>query len=69
MPDGNQNYTICRLYFNDLDNLAVAFFDSMMKNKQGGRIEEKIAISKVSEIYDYREKLLKTVRVYLKEMK
>ena len=65
--DDNQNYTICRLYFNDLDNLAVAFFDSMQKAKSGSRIEEKIAISKVSEIYDYREKLLKTVRVYLKK--
>ena len=67
--DDNQNYTICRLYFNDLDNLAVAFFDSMQKAKSGSRIEEKIAISKVSEIYDYREKLLKTVRVYLKKKK
>ena len=35
------------------------------KTKKGGRIEEKIAISKVSEIYDYREKLLKTVEAYL----
>ena len=67
--DDNQNYTICRLYFNDLDNLAVAFFDSMEKAKNGSRIGEKIAISKVSEIYDYREKLLKTVRVYLKKKK
>lgn len=67
--DDNQNYTICRLYFNDLDNLAVAFFDSMQKTKKSGRIEEKIAISKVSEIYDYKDKLLKTVRVYLKEKK
>ncbi len=67
--DDNHNYPICRLYFNDLDNLAVAFFDSMQKTKKSGRIEEKIAISKVSKIYDYREKLLKTVRVYLKGKK
>ena len=65
--DDNHNYPICRLYFNDLDNLAVAFFDSMQKAKNGSRIGEKIAISKVSGIYDYREKLLKTVMVYLKE--
>ena len=65
--DDNQNYTICRLYFNDLDNLAVAFFDSMQRTKSGSRIEEKIAISKVSGIYDYKEKLLKTVKVYLKK--
>ena len=30
--DDNQNYIICRLYFNDLDNLAIALFDSMEKN-------------------------------------
>ena len=67
--DDNQNYTICRLYFNDLDNLAIALFDSMQKAKNGSKIEEKIAISKVSEIYDFRGRLLKTVRVYLKEKK
>jgi hypothetical protein len=67
--DDNQNYTICRLYFNDLDNLAIALFDSFERNEYGSRVEEKIAISKVSEIYGFREKLLKTVRVYLKEKK
>ena len=65
--DDNQNYTICRLYFNDLDNLVIALFDSFEKTSNGSRVEEKIAISKVSEIYGFREKLLKTVRVYLKE--
>ncbi|WP_296865564.1 hypothetical protein [uncultured Methanobrevibacter sp.] len=62
--DDNQNYTICRLYFNDLDNLAVALFDSFVKSKNGSRVEEKIAISKVSEIYGFKEKLLKTVMIY-----
>lgn len=48
--DDNQNYTICRLYFNDLDNLAVALFDSFERTSSGSRVEEKVAISKVSEI-------------------
>ena len=39
--DDNQNYRICRLYFNDSDNLAVAFFDSMQRTKSGSRIGEK----------------------------
>ena len=64
--DDNQNYTICRLYFNDLDNLAVAFFDSFERTSNGSRVEEKIAISKISDIYGFREKLLKTVNAYLK---
>lgn len=67
--DDNQNYTICRLYFNDLDNLAIALFDSMEKNSTGSRVEENVAINKISEIYDFRDKLLKTVKVYLKEKK
>lgn len=64
--DDNQNYTISRLYFNDLDNLAIAFFDSMVRDKNGSRIEEKIAINKVSDIYNYKNKLLDTVNVYKK---
>ena len=64
--DNNQNYTISRLYFNDLDNLAIAFFDSFEKTSKGSRVEEKIAISKISDIYGFREKLLKTVNAYLK---
>lgn len=67
--DDNQNYTICRLYFNDIDNLAVAFFDSMAKDKNGSRIEEKIAINKVNEIYNYKDKLLGTVMTYKKKKK
>ena len=69
MLDDNQNYMICRLYFNDLDNLSVAFFDSFEKTSNGSRVEEKIAISRVSEIYEFRGKLLKTVRGYLKDKK
>lgn len=64
--DDNQNYTISRLYFNDLDNLAIAFFDSMSRDKKGSRIEEKIAINKVSDIYMYKSKLLDTVNAYKK---
>jgi len=62
--DDNHHYPICRLYFNDLDNLVVAFFDSMQKDKHGGKIEEKIATNNVVDIYKYKEKLLETVKVY-----
>ncbi len=62
--DDNHHYPICRLYFNDLDNLVVAFFDSMQKDKYGGRVEEQIPINKVVDICNYKEKLLETVRAY-----
>lgn len=64
--DDNHHYPFCRLYFNDLDNLVVAFFDSMQKDKKGARVEEQIPINKVVDIYNYKEKLLKTARAYEK---
>lgn len=64
--DNNHNYTICRLHFNDLDNLAIGLFDSMSRDKDGSRIEEKIAINKIEDIYNYKEKLLDTVAYYKK---
>ncbi len=39
--DDNQNYTICRLYFNDLDNLAIALFDSMEKILQAQELRKR----------------------------
>ena len=62
--DNNRNYTICRFYFDDLDNLMVSLFDSMQKDKNGSRIEEKVTIDRVSDIYRYRDRLVETVRVY-----
>lgn len=67
--DDNNRYPICRLYFNDLDNMVVGFFDSMQKDKNGSRVDEQIKINNVYEVYSYKEKLLETVRVYLKVKK
>ena len=66
LMDDNHHYPICRMYFNDMDNLVVAFFDSMQKDKKGGRIEEKIPINNAVDIYKYKEKLLETVKSYEK---
>ncbi|WP_303347410.1 type I restriction enzyme HsdR N-terminal domain-containing protein [Methanobrevibacter sp.] len=67
--DDNKNYTICRLYFNDLDNLAIAFFDSMDKDKYGSRIGEIMPINNINDIYNYKDKLLDTVSAYKKIFK
>ena len=45
--DDNHNYTICRLYFNDLDNLTIALFDSFKRGKNGFRVEEKLPFLKL----------------------
>lgn len=62
--DDNHNYTICRLHFNDLDNLMISLFDSMERDKYGGRIGEKIRIDKVSDIYRFKDRLVESVRFY-----
>jgi len=67
--DDNNRYPICRLYFNDLDNMVVGFFDSMQKDKNGSRVDEQIKVNNVYEVYSYKEKLLETVRAYLKVKK
>lgn len=67
--DDNNRYPICRLYFNDLDNMVVGFFDSMQKDKNESRVDEQIKINNVYEVYNYKEKLLETVRSYLKVKK
>ena len=62
--DDNSNYTICRLHFNDLDNLVVSLFDLMESGMNGGRIDEKIRINRVNDIYRFKDRLIETVRVY-----
>ena len=62
--DDNHNYTICRMHFNDLDNLMISLFDSMERDKYGRRIGEKIRIDNVSDMYRFRDRLVETVRVY-----
>ena len=67
--DDNARRPICRLYFNDIDNLVVEFFDSLKNYKKGAKIGEKIRINNVNEIYQYRDKLIDTVNVYLRMKK
>ena len=62
--DDNARRPICRLYFNDIDNLVVEFFDSLKNYKKGAKIGEKIRINRVSDIYRFKDRLIETVRVY-----
>ena len=48
-------------------NLSVGFFDSMSRDKNGSRIDERIGMGSVGEIYNYREKIVNSLRVYLKQ--
>ena len=55
--DGKATKPICRFYFNNPKQIYVSFFD---ENKK----EEKVPIDKLSEIYNYADKLKATVGYY-----
>ena len=55
--DDNNRKPLCRLFFNNAEKKQIVLFD--------GPQEEKFAIDKVSELYNYRERILATVKKYL----
>ena len=55
--DDNNRKPLCRLFFNNAEKKQIVLFD--------GPQEEKFAIDKISELYNYRERILATVKKYL----
>jgi len=66
--DNNQRYPIVRFYFNNEEHLRVEFYDKITLTKNGGKKGEKIDIENVSELYNYKERILSVINEYL-EMK
>ena len=64
----NQRYPIVRFYFNNEEHLRVEFYDKITLTKNGGKKGEKIDIKNVSELYNYKERILSVINEYL-EMK
>lgn len=63
--DDNQKKVICRMHFNSTKQKYVGFFDSQERTAKGARIEDKIAINDINDIYKYSEKLKNTVTHYI----
>ena len=55
--DDNNRKPLCRLFFNNAEKKQIVLFD--------GPQEEKFAIEKISELYNYRDRILATVKKYL----
>ena len=66
--DNNQRYPIVRFYFNNEDHLRVEFYDEITLTSNGGKKGEKVDIENVSELYNYKERILSVINEYL-EMK
>lgn len=67
--DNNNRYPLARMYFDNVNNMKIELFDKFEKDNKGRRLTETYAISNVNEIYDYEEHIIKTVNVYLREIK
>lgn len=63
--DNNQRYPIVRFYFNNEDHLRVEFYDEITLTKNGGKIGEKIDIKQVSDLYNYKKRILNVVKEYM----
>lgn len=66
--DDNNHYPLARMFFDNVDNMKIALFDKFERDSYGGRVTDTYSISNVSEIYDYKENIIKTVNVYLREI-
>ena len=64
--DDNQRYPIVRLYFNNPSHLRVEFYDQITLTSNGGKLGEKVDIEQVSELYNYKERIIKVINDYLK---
>ena len=62
--DDNNLYPICRFYFNDLNRMQVGFFDDFNKDNKGRKTVNKVYIEDLKEIYNYRDKIVRTVKHY-----
>ena len=65
--DNNQRYPIVRFYFNNEDHLRVEFYDNITLTKNGGKKGEKTDIENVSDLYNFKERILKVVKEYVEE--
>jgi hypothetical protein len=63
--DDNQYKVLCRMRFNSSKNKYIGFFDSQQKRESGAKIEEKVAIDNLTDIYKYADRLKNTAKIYI----
>ena len=64
--DDHQYYPIIRFHFNNSENLRIELFDKVEKGHSGMKIGDKIDLEKVSDIYNYKERILNIIKEYIK---
>jgi hypothetical protein len=61
--DDNQKKIILRLHITSKHKF-LGFFDKQERDSRGTRIEDKVPIENISEIYKFKDRILKTVKTY-----
>ncbi len=62
--DDNQKKIVCRMHFNSKQK-KIGLFDSQERTLGGVRIEDKILIENITELYNYSERLKNTLKPYI----
>ena len=65
--DDNKYYPIIRFYFNNPNRLKIELFDEITVRENGGKIGDKINIEKVSDIYQFKDRINKLIDNYIDE--
>lgn len=65
--DDNKYYPIIRFYFNNEKRLKIELFDEIKRTSNGGKIGDKQNIEKVSDIYNYKDRILALIDKYVEE--
>ncbi len=61
--DDNQNKIVLRLHITPKHKF-LGFFDKQERDTRGTRIEDKVPINNISEIYNFKDRIIKTVETY-----
>lgn len=65
--DDNKYYPIVRFFFNNPNKLKIELFDKVTVRENGGKIGDKFDIEKVSDIYQYKDRINKLIDKYINE--
>jgi stress response protein SCP2 len=62
---GNNRMPICRLYFNNPANLQLALIELSQTSDNSKKVENKVKLASLDDIYVHEEALVKTLKIYL----
>ena len=65
--DDNKYYPIVRFYFETEKRLKIELFDEIRRTSNGGKIGDKHKIEQVSDLYNFKDRILALIDKYVEE--